>query len=132
MAMGRIVFMVVFAPLTSYALPFSFLWNILFYKKNLSCWYPILKISISIINNVGFSLQLGRICVNEDFCDLLAQVITFHIILKSDMFEKKTKWEITKWKFIQARAEFTRTLPDKRAKSSLRRDTDWQGVKERN
>ena len=31
-----------------------------------------------------------------------------------------------------ARAEFTRTLPDKRAKLSLRRDTDWQGVKERN
>ena len=34
MAMGRIVFMVVFAPLTSFALPFSLLLNILFYKKN--------------------------------------------------------------------------------------------------
>ena len=33
MAMGRSVFMVVFTPLTSYALPFSFLLNILFYKK---------------------------------------------------------------------------------------------------
>ena len=37
---------------------------------------------------------LGRICVNEDFYDLLAQVITFHIILKSVIFEKKTKREI--------------------------------------
>ena len=76
--------------------------------------------------------NLGRICVNEDFYDLLAQVITFHIILKSVIFEKKTKREITTWKFIQARAEFTRTLLDKRAKLSLRRDTDRQGVKERN
>ena len=33
MAMGRLVFMVVFTPLTSYALPFSLLLNILFYKK---------------------------------------------------------------------------------------------------
>ena len=33
MAMGRLVFMVVFTPLTSYALPFSLLFNILFYKK---------------------------------------------------------------------------------------------------
>ena len=29
-----------------------------------------------------------------DFYDLLAQVITFHIILKSVIFEKKTKREI--------------------------------------
>ena len=36
--------------------------------------------SISIINNAGFSLLLGRICVNEDFYDLLAQVIIFHIV----------------------------------------------------
>ena len=36
--------------------------------------------SISIINNAGFSLLLGRICVNEDFYDLLAQVTTFHIV----------------------------------------------------
>ena len=50
--------------------------------------------SISIIYNAGFSLLLGRICVNEDFYDLLAQVITFHIILKSVIFEKKTKREI--------------------------------------
>ena len=91
-----------------------------------------LEISISITNNAGFSLLLGRICVYEDLYDLLAQVITFHIVLKSDTFEKKTKWEITTWKFIQARAEFTRTLPDKRAKLSLRRDTDRYGVKERN
>ena len=33
--------------------------------------------------------------VNEYFYDLLAQVIPFDIVLKSDMFEKKTKWEIT-------------------------------------
>ena len=46
---------------------------------------------------------LGRICVNEDFYDLLAQVITFHIILKSVIFEKKTKREIATWKFFQAR-----------------------------
>ena len=87
---------------------------------------------ISIVSNIGFSLLLGRICVNEDFYDLLAQVITFHIILKSVIFEKKTKREIATWKFFQARAEFTRTLPDKRAKLSLRRDTDRHGVKERN
>ena len=91
MAIGKLVFTVVFTPLTSYALPFSLLLNILFYKKNLSCWYPIWKISISIKNNVGFSLLLGRICVNEDFYHLLAQIITFNIVLKSDMFEKKTK-----------------------------------------
>ena len=59
------------------------------------------------MNNVGFSLLLGRICVNEDFYDSLAQVMIFHIVLKSDMFEKKTKWEITTWKFIQVRAENT-------------------------
>ena len=132
MAIGKLVFTVVFTPLTSYALPFSLLLNILFYKKNLSCWYPIWKISISIKNNVGFSLLLGRICVNEDFYHLLAQIITFNIVLKSDMFEKKTKWEITTWKIIRARAEFTRTLLDRRAKLSLRRDTDRHGVKERN
>ena len=91
MPMGRLVYMVLFTPLTSYALPFSLLLNILFYKKNWSCWYPIWKISISIVYNVGFSLLPGRICVNEDFYDLLAQVITFYIFLKSDMFEKKTK-----------------------------------------
>ena len=72
---------------------------------------------------------LGRNCVNEDFYDFLAQVITFHIILKSVIFEKKTKREIATWKFFQARE---RTLPDKRAKLSLRRDTDRHGVKERN
>ena len=93
MAMGRLVFMVVFTPLTSYALPFSLLLNILFHKKNWSCWYPIWKISISIVYNIGFSLLPGRICVNEDFYDLLAQVITFYIFLKSDMFEKKTEWQ---------------------------------------
>ena len=47
--------------------------------------------SISIIYNAGFSLLLGRICVNEDFYDLLAQVITCYTFLKSDMFEKKTE-----------------------------------------
>ena len=119
---------------TSYKLRFTLLTFIkyIILQKNWSCWYPIWKISISIVYNVGFSLLLGRICVNEDFYDLLAQVITFHIILKSVIFEKKTKREIATWKFFQARAEFTRTLPDKRAKLSLRRDTDRQGVKERN
>ena len=33
MPMGRLVYMVLFTPLTSYALPFSLLLNILFYKK---------------------------------------------------------------------------------------------------
>ena len=80
------------------------------------------------------------VCYLEEFVsmkisDLLAQVIIFHIILKSVIFKKETKREIATWKFFQARAEFTRTLPDKRAKRvklSLRRDTDRQGVKERN
>ena len=35
MALGRLIFMVVFAPLKSYALAFSLLLNILLYKKNL-------------------------------------------------------------------------------------------------
>ena len=56
---------------------------------------------MSIVYNIGFSLLLRRICVNEDFYDLLAQVITFHIFLKANMFEKKTKWEITTWKFTR-------------------------------
>ena len=46
---------------------------------------------ISIVSNIGFSLLLGRICVNEDFYDLLAQVITFHIFLKSNLFYKENK-----------------------------------------
>ena len=33
MPMDRLVYMVLFTPLTSYALPFSLLLNILFYKK---------------------------------------------------------------------------------------------------
>ena len=75
-------------------LPFSLFFKYIILQKNWSCWYPIWKISISIVYNVGFSLLPGRICVNEDFYDLLAQVITFHIILKSVIFEKKTKREI--------------------------------------
>ena len=35
MAIGKLVFTVVFTPLTSYALPFSLLLNILFYKFEL-------------------------------------------------------------------------------------------------
>ena len=78
---------------TSYKLRFTLLTFIkyIILQKNWSCWYPIWKISISIVYNVGFSLLPGRICVNEDFYDLLAQVITFYIFLKSDMFEKKTE-----------------------------------------
>ena len=119
---------------TSYKLRFTLLTFIkyIILQKNWSCWYPIWKISISIVYNVGFSLLPGRICVNEDFYDLLAQVITFYIFLKSDMFEKKTEWQKTTWKFIQAHAEFMRTLPNKRAELSLGRDTHRQGVKERN
>ena len=33
MAVGRLIFMVVFTPLTSYASPFSLLFKTLFYKK---------------------------------------------------------------------------------------------------
>ena len=80
---------------TSYKLrftPLTFIKYIIL-QKNWSCWYPIWKISISIVYNVGFSLLPGRICVNEDFYDLLAQVITCYIFLKSDMFEKKTEWQ---------------------------------------
>ena len=57
--------------------------------------------------------------------------MTFHIFLESNMFKMKTKWEITTWKFIQARAEFLRTLLDKRAEFSPRTDADRQGVKEK-
>ena len=119
---------------TSYKLRFTLLIFIkyIILQKNWSCWYPIWKISISIVYNIGFSLLPGRICVDEDFYDLLAQVITFHIVLKSDVFEKKTKWEITTWKFIQARAEFMRTLQNKRAELWLRTDEDRQGLKKRN
>ena len=132
MPMGRLVYMVLFTPLTSYALPFSLLLNILFCKKIGVVGIQFEKISISIVYNIGFSLLPGRICVNEDFHDLLAQVITFYIFLKSDMFEKKKEWQKTTWKFIQAHAEFMRTLPNKRAELSLGRDTHRQGVKERN
>ena len=48
---------------------------------------------MSIVYNVDFSLLPGRIWVNEDFYDLLAQVITLYIFLKSNMFEKKTEWQ---------------------------------------
>ena len=84
MPMGRLVYMVLFTPLTSYALPFSLLLNILFYKKKL-------ELLVSNLENIHIDCILGRICVNEDFYDLLAQVITFYIFLKSDMFEKKTE-----------------------------------------
>ena len=88
-AMGKLVFIVVLHLLQATLYPFHLI-NIFFYKK-----IGVVGIqlgSISIINNAG--LLLGRICVNEDFYDLLAQVITFHIILKSVIFEKKTKREI--------------------------------------
>ena len=88
--MGRLVFMVVLHLLQATLNLLTFIKYIIL-QKNLSCWYPIWKISTSVVYNVGFSLLLGRICVNEDFYDVLAQVITFHIFLKSDTFEKKTK-----------------------------------------
>ena len=84
MPMGRLVYMVLFTPLTSYALPFSLLLNILFYKKKL-------ELLVFNLENIHIDCILGRVCVNEDFYDLLAQVITFYIFLKSDMFEKKTE-----------------------------------------
>ena len=91
MAMGRLVFMVVFTPLTSYALPFSLLLNILFYKKIGVVGIQFGKYSYRLYTISALVLLPRKICVNEDFYDLLAQVITFHIVLKSDVFEKKTK-----------------------------------------
>ena len=68
---------------TSYKLRFTlptFLKYIIL-QQNLSCWYPILKISISIIYNIGFGFLLERLCLNEDVYDLLAQIITFRHLL---------------------------------------------------
>ena len=91
MAMGRLIFMVVFTPLTSHALPFSLFSNILFYKKIGVVGIQFEKYSYRLYTISALVLLPGRICVNEDFYDLLAQVITFYIFLKSDMFEKKTE-----------------------------------------
>ena len=38
-------------------------------------------------------MLLERLFVNEDFCDLLAQTITFHILSKSNMFKTNCRLE---------------------------------------
>ena len=92
MAMGRLVSWSFY---TSYKLRFTLLTYLkyIILQKNWVVGIQFEKYSYQFLENAGFSLLLGRICVNEDFYDLLAQVITFNIFLKSDMFEKKTKWE---------------------------------------
>ena len=130
--------MVIFTALISYTLPFSRKSSLPTFSKDiilqryLSCWYPIWKTSISIVFNIDFGKLLERRRVNEDCYGVLAQIITFRIVLKSDMFENKANWEITKWKFIQAWAEIMRAFLHKKAEFSFRTVADWLGLKERN
>ena len=60
-------------------------------SKKLSCWYPSWKISISIVYNIGFSLLLKGLCVNEDFYDLSTHIVTFYLLIKKWHFWKENK-----------------------------------------
>lgn len=44
---------------------------------------------MSIVYNIDFGKLIERLRVNEDCHGVFAQIITFRIVLKSDMFEKK-------------------------------------------
>ena len=128
MAVGRSIFMVVFTPLTSYALPLSLLLKILFSKKIELLVSKLKNIHISCLQCRLYFATWQTLCQwrflwfisTDNYLSLSSQRMTF---LKRKQNEKLR---------LENSSRPVRTILHKRAELSLRTDADRHGLNERN